>query len=49
MLKRYQVLLDDWLADTIKALADKYVISFSELIKVILCLETMQLLKKTIS
>ena len=39
MLKRYQVLLDDWLADYIKLLAERYDLSFSEIIRVTLCYE----------
>ena len=39
MLKRYQVLLNDWLADYIKVLAEKYDASFSEVIRLSLCME----------
>ena len=39
MLKRYQVLLNDWLADGIKAVANKYDISFSEVLRVALCVQ----------
>ncbi len=42
MLKRYQVLLNEWLADGIKFVSQKYDISFSEVIRVILCLEFIQ-------
>ncbi|MBN3037961.1 MAG: hypothetical protein JW869_00925 [Candidatus Omnitrophica bacterium] len=38
MYKRYQVLLNDWLADMIKTIANKYDISFSEVIRVSLCI-----------
>jgi hypothetical protein len=38
MLKRNQVLLNDWLVDFIKYRADKYDISFSESIRVSLCM-----------
>jgi len=37
MLKRYQVLLDEWLADFAKARSDKYDASFSETIRIGLC------------
>lgn len=37
MLKRYQVLLDEWLADFIKKRADYYDTSFSETIRIALC------------
>ena len=39
MLKRYQVLINDWLADYIKKAADKNDLSFSEVIRLCLCLE----------
>jgi len=38
MLKRYQVLLPDWLGDYIKILVDKYDLSFSEVIRVEICM-----------
>ncbi|NIO19800.1 MAG: hypothetical protein GTN76_03430 [Candidatus Aenigmarchaeota archaeon] len=38
MLKRYQVLLPDWLDDYIKFLVDKYDLSFSEVIRMELCI-----------
>jgi hypothetical protein len=38
MLKRYQVLLPDWLEEYIKKLADKHDLSFSEVIRVEICL-----------
>ncbi len=37
MLKRYQVLLPDWLEDYVKLLADKYDLSFSEIIRTMMC------------
>jgi hypothetical protein len=37
MLKRYQVLLPDWLEDYIKLLVDKYDLSFSEVIRTMIC------------
>ena len=38
MLKRYQVLLPDWLGDYVKKLVDKYDLSFSEVIRVEICM-----------
>ncbi len=37
MLKRYQVLLPDWLEDYVKLLVDKYDLSFSEVIRTMIC------------
>jgi hypothetical protein len=37
VLKRYQVLLPDWLEDYIKLLVDKYDLSFSEVIRTMIC------------
>ncbi len=37
MLKRYQVLLTDWLGDYVKFLSEKYDLSFSEIIRLIVC------------
>ena len=39
MLKRYQVLINDWLADYIKLLSKKYDASFSEVVRLSLCME----------
>lgn len=38
MLKRYQVLLPDWLEDYIKFLVNEFDLSFSEVIRVELCI-----------
>ena len=38
MLKRYQVLLPDWLGDYIKSLVDLYDLSFSEIIRAEICM-----------
>ena len=38
MLKRYQVLLPDWMEDYIKYLVDKYDFSFSEVIRGEICI-----------
>jgi hypothetical protein len=38
VLKRQQVLLTDWLVDYIKFLSEKYDVSFSEIIRITLCL-----------
>lgn len=37
MLKRYQILMDDWLADYFKFIAEKFDFSFSEMIRLSLC------------
>ncbi len=37
MLKRYQVLLPDWLEDYVKLLVNKYDLSFSEVIRTMIC------------
>lgn len=42
MLKRYQVLLNDWLAEHMKEVAEKYDVSFSEILRVSLCLQTLK-------
>ena len=39
MLKRNQVLLNDWIVDHTKAIADKYDVSFSEVIRLLVCLQ----------
>lgn len=38
MLKRYQVLLNDWMADFMKTMADAHDMSFSECIRLGLCM-----------
>lgn len=37
MLKRYQVLLPDWLEDNVKLFVEKYDLSFSEVIRAEVC------------
>jgi hypothetical protein len=37
VLKRYQVLLPDWLEDYVKLLVGKYDLSFSEVIRAMVC------------
>lgn len=37
MLNRYQVLLTDWLAEHMKLIAKKNDLSFSEMIRIVLC------------
>ena len=41
MLKRYQVLLPDWLEDYHKFLVDRYDLSFSEVLRIALCIEVL--------
>jgi len=46
MLKRYQVLLPDWLEDYIKFLVDKYDLSFSEVIRIELCIAILNMVPR---
>jgi len=46
VLKRYQVLLPDWLEEYIKHLADKYDLSFSEVIRVEICIAIINTISK---
>jgi hypothetical protein len=39
VLKRFQVLLPDWLEDYLTILVDRYDLSFSEVIRIALCIE----------
>ena len=41
MLKKYQVLLHEWLEEHVKYLADRYDLSFSEMIRGQICLSTL--------
>ncbi len=41
MLKRYQVLLPDWLEEYNMHLADRYNLSFSEIIRIQICFSTL--------
>ena len=45
MLQRYQVLIGDWLAEHLKTISAKYDISFSEAIRIVLCLQIPKLVK----
>ena len=45
MLRRYQVLLADWLGDHFKEISKKYDISFSEAIRIVACLQVPKLAK----
>ncbi len=44
MLRRYQVLLPDWLEDYIKFVADRYDLSFSEAIRMELCISILNMI-----
>lgn len=44
MLKRNQVLLNDWLVDLLKAISEKYDLSFSEIIRLLLSMEIIDLI-----
>ncbi|MBN1872496.1 MAG: hypothetical protein JW800_07990 [Candidatus Omnitrophica bacterium] len=39
MLKRYQILLEDWMAEHLKGIGDKYDISLSEAVRILLALQ----------
>jgi hypothetical protein len=41
MLKKYQVLLQEWLEEHVKYLADRYGLSFSEMIRGQICISTL--------
>lgn len=43
MLKRYQVLLTDWQEEYVKFLADRYDLSFSEVIRIVIVLEAIMM------
>ena len=47
MLKRYQVLLSEWLADHLKRTSEKYDISFSEIIRLALCVNIVKSVSKS--
>lgn len=46
MLKREQVLLNDWLSDWFHYCAEKYDLSYSELIRITLCLQVKEWISK---
>lgn len=46
MLKRYQVLLPDWLEDNIKLFAERYDLSFSEVIRAEICVAILSAVPK---
>ena len=46
MLKRYQVLLPDWLEDYIKFLVNKFDLSFSEVIRMEVCISILCMASK---
>ena len=45
MLKRYQILLNEWQADHYKMIAQQYDVSFSEMIRMALCVDIMKATK----
>lgn len=45
MLKRYQVLLEDWMADHVKDVAGRYDLSFSEMIRCLLSMKIIELVE----
>ena len=42
MLKRYQVLLDDWMAEHYRLMSREHDVSFSEMIRMALCADVLQ-------
>lgn len=40
MLKRYQVMLEDWQEQHYKLMSEKYDVNFSEMIRMTLCIDT---------
>lgn len=46
MLKRYQVLLSDWLAEYAQFISQEYDISFSEAIRIIMCLGAVEAVRE---
>ena len=46
MLKRYQVLLPEWLEDNIKFFADRFDLSFSEVIRAEICVAILSAIPK---
>jgi len=43
MLKRYQVLLTDWQEEYVKFIAERYDLSFSEVIRIVIVLEAIMM------
>jgi hypothetical protein len=41
MLKRYQIILNDWMGDHYKLVSQKYDVSFSEMVRMALCVDIM--------
>ena len=46
MLKRYQVLLTDWLAEYARFVSEEFDISFSEAVRILMCIGTLQAIKE---
>ncbi|MFC1666352.1 hypothetical protein ACFL0P_00580 [Candidatus Omnitrophota bacterium] len=46
MLKRYQVLLNDWMVQRLKEASERYDISQSEVIRILLCLQAIRLVSQ---
>lgn len=45
MLKRYQILLNEWQAEHYRIVSEKYDVSFSEMIRMALCMDIMMATK----
>lgn len=46
MLKRYQVLLEDWQEEYVKFIAQKYDLGFSEVIRGLMCVEAIEVVRQ---
>ncbi len=47
MLKRTQIMLNDWLVDYVKSIVKEYGLSFSEVVRISLCLEFIKLVSSS--
>jgi len=46
MLKRYQVLLTDWLAEYAQFVSDEFDLSFSEAVRILMCIGSVQAIRE---
>ena len=46
MLKRYQILLSDWLAEYAQFVSQEYDLSFSEAVRIIMCIGSIQAIRE---
>ncbi len=47
MLKRYQILLNDWIGEHIAKISEKYDISMSEVVRILLCLQIPKMISQS--